>query len=73
VKTQPRSATNNPAIAGQLASVKHMHGENNRYATYAVHTRGESVKWFTADAHQIDKAGFPAIIRQEATFAAAIV
>jgi hypothetical protein len=73
VKTQPKAAANNPAIAGQPASAKHIHGDHNRYATFAIHTRGSSVQWFTADAHQADSDGFPAIIRQEATFAAAIV
>lgn len=69
----PATAANKPSLKGQLASKKVLHGENNRYATFAVHTRLEAVQWVTADALRMDdKTGLPEIIRQTTTFEEAL-
>ena len=65
----PSATANNPSLKGQLASKKILHGDNSRFATFAVHTRFDAVQWFTADAlRPDDKTGLPEIIRQCNTF-----
>ena len=69
----PATSANNPSLKGQFASKKVLHGENNRFATFAVHTRFDAVQWFTADALRLDdKTGLPEIVRHSATFEDAI-
>jgi hypothetical protein len=69
----PATSANNPSLKGQLASKKVLHGENSRFATFAVHTRFDAVQWFTADAlRPDDKTGLPEIVRQSATFEEAL-
>jgi hypothetical protein len=64
----PVADNNNPAFAGRLASDKVLFGECSRYALFAVHTRGNSVQWFVADAESVDElTGLPRIVRQAAT------
>jgi hypothetical protein len=63
----PTADKNNPAFAGRLASDKVLFGECSRYALFAVHTRGDSVQWFVADAESADDMGLPRIVRQAAT------
>lgn len=69
----PITSPNNPQLAGTLASKKLLHGEYSRFATFAIHTRFDSVQWLTADAFVIDPITMlPEIIRQEQSFEAAI-
>jgi hypothetical protein len=58
---------NNPAFAGRLASDKVLFGEFSRYALFAVHTLGDAVQWFVADAEDQDDRGLPRIVRQAAS------
>jgi hypothetical protein len=58
---------NDARFAGRLASEKVLFGECSRYALYAVHTRGDDVQWFVADAESVDDMGLPRIIRQANT------
>jgi len=59
---------NDPRKAGQMATRKELFGEFNRYAVFAVHTRGEQVCWFVTNAERIDDVtGGPAVIRQAET------
>lgn len=69
----PLVSENNPSLKGQLASKKVLHGENNRLATFAIHTRFGSVQWLTQDALcPDDKTGLPSVIRQAETFDEAV-
>lgn len=64
---------NNPRQAGSRASCMVIFGEFSRYACFAVHTRGDSLAWFVADAEHTDEVtGKPAIIRQAQSFEEAI-
>jgi hypothetical protein len=58
---------NDARFAGRLASDKVLFGECSRYALYAVHTRGDAVQWFVADAESPDHTGLPQIVRQADT------
>lgn len=68
------SYVNNPARKGQLAARKQLFGEFSRYAVAPVYTRFDAVEWFVWDAHTYASAtdASPAVIRQEATLAAAV-
>lgn len=69
----PKTASNNPALAGAPASRKVLFGGNSRFAIFAIHTRFDAVSWFVADAELADEiTGHPAIIVQSATFEDAI-
>jgi hypothetical protein len=65
--------TNNPNKAGQRASCMVFFGKHLRYACFAVHTRFDELQWLVADSDEQDWAtDRPTIIRQAATFEAAI-
>jgi len=54
--------------AGHLASDKTLFGPFNRYAIYAIHTRGDAVMWIVSDAEKPNpETGYASVIRQEAT------
>jgi hypothetical protein len=73
IQTRPKTETNDPSRAGQFASQKVLHGDHNRFATYAVHTRFDGLAWFTTDAERIDPyTNEPAIILQTACFEGAL-
>lgn len=61
---------NEPTKAGQMIGMTRvLHGHGNRYETYAIHTRGDSVEWVTADAYQVDEeTGLLAIVKQASTY-----
>jgi hypothetical protein len=68
ITTRNQAEANNPRFAGRQASSKTLFGPCSRYALYAVHTRGDAVQWFVADAESVDaETGLPSIIRQAAT------
>lgn len=67
----PRTAPNDPAQAGRLASRKVTFGDLSRFAVAAVHTRFEAVQWFVWDADCPDEDGAPTVIRQADSFAKA--
>ena len=70
--TFPTSETNSPARSGQPASSA-MYLDGHRYKLQAIHTRFDAVAWFVVDAEKVDDVtGLPAVIRQEATPAAAV-
>lgn len=58
--------------AGRLALHKVTFGECSRFAVAPVHTRFDSVTWFVWDAEKAGSDGEPTIVRQAATFAAAV-
>ena len=65
----PVAQTNNPNVAGSLASKKIRFGPFGRYAVFAAHTRFDAVEWMVADAEKVDEVTEgPAVIRQGATF-----
>ena len=75
----PIALPNNVRFAGSSASRPVMYGPEfggaPRYETIAVHTRFDQVQWFTYDRATPDhiNPAWPAVIRQEDTFEAALV
>ena len=73
-----KQITNNPAIAGQLASRRKyfgprlLFGNYYRYITAAVHTRFDQVVWFVWDNTKLDNFGQATIIRQAGNYKDAI-
>lgn len=61
-------STNNQNLNGSFAGPKVLFGEFNRYAVAPVHTRFDAVEWFVWDAHLLDEAGRPEVIRQAKSF-----
>lgn len=77
VRKSLRVKPNDATRAGQDAGRRHYFGEFGRYCVVAVHTRFDAVCWFVMDAHgitdeQVRRGEFPPVIRQEATYEAAI-
>lgn len=69
----PTANLNDPRRAGADASDSVRFGDCGRYAAYAVHTRGDAVSWFVADAETPDPlTELASVIRQEDTYAAAV-
>lgn len=68
----PACEPNDKSRAGQKASAEIKYGQ---FRTYAVHTRFDSVQWFTVDDSDLLTAhldGGTAVVRQCDTFAEAI-
>lgn len=69
--------SNDPSKAGQLAGMKMLFGECNRYAVAPVHCRFQVLQWFVWDAEAISWSEFVSgepvpVIRQEPSFEAAV-
>ena len=66
-------STNNPNLKGSFAGPKVLFGDFSRYAVAPVHTRFDAVEWFVWDAHRLDDAGLPEVIRQAESFGDAVL